>query len=127
MKLIYVAGKYNDSTPYRIEQNVRAAEDVALQIAETRQFSAICPHTQSRNFAGTVDEEYWIKATMAQMEVCAGVVLVGGMYEWQSSPGTMGELKRAFDMGIPVYSSAFDLVNNLPLTENFFRCLGISK
>lgn len=101
MKLIYIAGKLNDKTGHAIEQNIRVAEDLSLEVAETGNIP-VCPHTQSRFLMGTLTELYWIEATKKIMLACEAVVLC---YNWESSPGTIGEIVKAKQVGIPVYES----------------------
>jgi nucleoside 2-deoxyribosyltransferase len=113
MLCVYVAGPYTGDNAMEIEQNVRRAEDVALQIARIGH-SAVCPHTQSRYFFGQLTEEYWLEATMEQMRRCDMVVLVDG---WQYSRGTIGEILEAFKLGIPVYRSLVKLEDDQPLLE----------
>ena len=112
MKLVYIAGPYNAPTPWDVEQNVRRAEELALGVAwisnESKiPFGPVCPHTQSRFFAGQLDEQYWIKLTMEMMRRCDAVLLVD---RWEKSSGTLGEIEEAGRLEIPVFQDLEDLL-----------------
>ena len=34
MRVVYIAGKFRGATPWQVQQNVRAAEEVAAKLAE---------------------------------------------------------------------------------------------
>jgi hypothetical protein len=111
MIVVYIAGPFRAVNAWEQEQNVRAAESVALQMWAAG-YSAICPHTQSRNYQGALPDEVWLAGFIAQMNLCAGVVLVPG---WEESEGTLLEIAEARRNGIPVYSTVEEAVEKLRL------------
>ena len=98
MIVAYIAGPYRAANAWDQEQNIRRAEAVALEVAGLGAV-AVCPHTQSRFFGGTLNSEYWLRATMEMMTRCDAVVLVKG---WRKSAGSVAERKRALELGLPV-------------------------
>lgn len=105
MKVVYVAGKFRGPTAWAIEQNIRDAEEVGMQVAELGA-SPLIPHANTRFFSGTLTDEFWLAATMAMLERCDAVVMVPN---WRDSTGAMAERDRALGLGIKVCYSAGDL------------------
>lgn len=101
MKVAFVAGPYRGKTPWDVEQNVRRAECVAFEVARAG-WMPLCPHTNTRFFDGTLDDDFWLLGTQELLRRCDAVVLVEG-YEFSS--GTLAEIKLAEFLGIPVYHS----------------------
>ena len=126
-KHIYVAGPYRASTPWLIEQNIRRAEELALDVwrlndplrlndpnmdlcREDIGVVAVCPHTMTRYYQQSAPDSVWLEGLLSLVERCDAVVLVPG---WQRSEGTIGEIARAISLGIPVFSSIQDLARGL--------------
>lgn len=110
--LAYVAGAYTGDTPFQIDHHIQGAEHVA-QLVCKRGWYALTPHKNSAQFERMVPNlsaEFWLKGTMEMMERCKAVVLVPG---WQASKGTLAEVRRATELGIPVFQDPM----LLPLTE----------
>lgn len=101
MKLVYIAGPYRAATPWGVEQNIRAAEDVAVRVHKAGMF-AVCPHANSRHMEGVADDAHFLAGTMEMMRRCDAVLLVPG---WQRSAGSRGEVAEAERLGIPVFGS----------------------
>jgi hypothetical protein len=116
MKVVYVAGPYRAPDAWRVEQNIRAAEEVAFEVAKLGH-SYICPHTNARYFDGTLTAQFWIDMTMQLMLRCDGVVLAPG---WEDSAGSLGELMgkvglKTGQKSIPrVMGACIDLLRPLP-------------
>ena len=110
VEVVYVAGPFRAATGWGIEQNVRRAEQVALEVAR-RGYTYLCPHMNSRYFHGEGSEAYWIEATQKLMRRSDALVLVKG---WEESQGTLGEIKEAKWLGMPV----FERVEDLPCINN---------
>lgn len=64
--------------------------------------TAIIPHCNTRFFDGTLTDQFWLDATAAWIECCDAVLLVSG---WQHSSGTLSEIARAEETGVPVFVS----------------------
>ena len=100
MKVIYIAGPYRASNAWALEQNIRTAEYAAYNVAQ-KGASFICPHTNSRNFDGTITDQFWLDATMELMRRCDAVLVVGIAPE--KSVGTTLEIIEAHRTGLPVF------------------------
>lgn len=97
-EVVYVAGPYRATTPWGVEQNVRRAEEVALELAR-RGYVPLCPHTMYRFFDGQCDDAFWLGGTLELMRRCDLVVMVDG---WEASQGSRGEHAEAKRLRIPV-------------------------
>lgn len=109
LRVGYIAGAYTADNTWIREQNIRRAEEVALNLAMVG-IAPNCPHTQSRFFFGCQTEEFWLEATMELMRRSDMVVLVKG---WEYSSGTLGEIKEANRLGIPIYMNVRDAVDGI--------------
>ena len=58
MKVIYVAGPFRAATTWKIEQNCRLAEELALEVWKLG-CAAICPHINSRFFQSECPDSVW--------------------------------------------------------------------
>ena len=67
MKVIYVAGKYRGPNAWAIEQNIRAAENVAAEIWSCGH-AALCPHANSRHMEGVTSDEAFLAGTLEDPE-----------------------------------------------------------
>ena len=99
MKVIYIAGKYRGPTPWAVEQNIRAAEDVAARVWALGMV-ALCPHANSRHMEGVTTDENFLAGTMELLRRCDAVVLVPN---WRDSAGTLAEIAEADRLGLPVF------------------------
>lgn len=114
--LIYIAGRYRAPTVDLIKLNISTARDVAIQ-ADALGWYALCPHMNSAlldQALPDLSDDYWLMGTMAMMERCDALVLVPG---WQQSAGTLAELARARQLGMPIYMSP----DVLPSAERFLK------
>ncbi|MGV8921617.1 MAG: DUF1937 family protein [Pseudomonas sp.] len=103
--IIYVAGPYRAATHELVAANIAAARQVAVLTAHLGWFP-ICPHTNTAHFEVDLEDkgdDFWLAGTMALMERCDAVVLVPG---WRYSSGTLAEIHRAREMGLPIFTSA---------------------
>lgn len=101
MKVIYIAGPLKADNAWAYEQNVRAAEAVALELWSAG-FAAICPHSSSRFFMGTLPERTWLDGDLEILSRCDGLLVIG---DWASSEGTKEEMAHARRLGIPIFKS----------------------
>jgi len=99
MRLIYIAGPYRGTTGWEIEENVRQAERVALQVWKMG-YAAICPHCNTRMFFGEIDEDLAMKGCLEILQRCDGVLFIQG---WEGSEGAMIEWQEARRRNIPIY------------------------
>ncbi len=97
--LVYVAGPYRASNAWLVEQNIRRAEAVAIQVAEVGCYP-ITPHTNTRGYFehAQPDADFWLQATLELMRRCDAVLM---MPNWRESSGAIGEFNEAVRMGKP--------------------------
>ena len=101
MQIAYIAGKYRDTYPYQIQENIDRAKEVAKEVWKAGHV-AICPHLNSINFEGINTEQHFIDGTLEILRRCDALILVPG---WETSQGTLGEIKEAEKLRIPVLYS----------------------
>ena len=100
MKVIYVAGPFRGASSWDIENNIRDAENLALEVWRLGA-AAICPHTNTRFFNGALPDEVWLNGDLAILAKCDAVVLT---HTWRRSAGATKEQDYARHSGIPVFS-----------------------
>lgn len=96
---IYIAGKFRARNAWLIEQNIRRAEEVALEFCQ-QGVQAECPHTTYRNFSGAAPDNIWLALTMEMLRRCDAIYL---LKDWQDSSGSRGEHDEAKRLGIPIF------------------------
>jgi hypothetical protein len=106
MRVIFVSGPFRAATAWEIEQNVRRAETLALEVWRAG-FAAICPHTNTRFFDGAAPDRLWLDGDIEILRRCDALILVPG---WERSSGSVHEVAVANDLAIPVFSSVETLV-----------------
>lgn len=99
MRIVYIAGPFRAETAWKVEENVRAAERVALRVWQSGA-PALCPHTNTRHFQGEADDSLFLAGTMAMLRRCDAVVMVCG---WENSEGATAEKAEAELLGLPVF------------------------
>lgn len=105
MKVIYIAGKYRGPNAWAIEQNIRAAEDVAARVWAAGMV-ALCPHANARHMIeGVVTDEHALAGTLELMRRCDAVLLVSN---WRDSAGARAEVEEAERIGLPVFGKGRD-------------------
>lgn len=114
MKLLYIAGPYrpfvNDSgKTVTTDENVFRAERMAIRVANRLArygVFPVTPHLNTRDFENKVEvnsDEYFLNGTMAILERCDAVLVVGGLDGERHSSGTRAEVARAKELNIPVF------------------------
>ena len=107
MKVIYIAGKYRGPNAWAIEQNIRAAEDLAALVWRMG-LVALCPHANARHMLeGMIPDATALEGTLELMRRCDAVLLVSN---WRDSIGARLEVEEAARIGRPVFGSLLDLV-----------------
>ncbi len=113
MKVIYIAGKFRSKVKFGTgpdqweqEQNIRAAEEASWKVWEAGH-AAICPHTNTRFFQGSLPDYIWLAGDVEILLRCDGVLLVE---RWQESEGTRVEKSVADKHNIPVSESINALI-----------------
>lgn len=98
-KVVYIAGKFRAKTHWATEQNIRKAEDMAMQVWQAGMI-AFCPHVMGRFLDKTVEDSVILPMARAVMHRCDAVLLVPG---WEDSEGTQDECFDALQLGIPIF------------------------
>lgn len=98
MKVIYIAGKYRGANAWAIEQNIRAAENVAARVWAAGHV-ALCPHANSRHMDGVASDEHFLAGTMELLRRCDAIVLIN---DWKNSSGAVAEATEANRLGLPI-------------------------
>lgn len=104
MKLVYIAGPFSAPTPWGVHTNVAKAERVAARVAELGAMP-VCPHTNTANFVGIQDYDFWCEGTMRLLEVCDAIVMVEC---WGQSAGSCKEHKQAIERNMPIFYASRD-------------------
>ena len=104
MKVVYIAGKYRGPNAWAVEQNIRAAEEVAARVWAMGMV-ALCPHANSRHMEGVASDEHFLAGTLELMRRCDAVLLVPN---WRDSDGARKEVAEAERLGLPVFGKSYD-------------------
>ena len=105
MKLAYVAGPYRAPHIWGVVQNIRKAEEVAVELWRMG-LPNICPHKNTALFDGAAgghgfgDASVWLAGDLEMLSRCDCVVMVPG---WEQSQGAIAERQQAKAEGLPVF------------------------
>lgn len=105
MKVVYVAGPFRGPDSWAIENNIRRAEELALDVWRAG-FAAICPHTNTRFFQGAAPDDVWLDGDLAILAKADAILMTP---DWQRSSGARAEHDFAQQRGIPVFYSLDEL------------------
>ena len=105
MKLIYIIGPYSAPTSWQVEQNVRWAEELAMSVARSGAMP-LCPHTNTRFFHGTLDENFWYAGTAEILQRCDAAIK---LTTWARSTGAATEVRLALAIPLPVFDNTSEL------------------
>ena len=98
-KLIYIAGPFRGPNSWEMEQNIRRAEEVSLEVWKLGA-PAICPHCNNRFFQGVCPEETWAAGDLLILERCDAIFMGP---KWDRSEGARKEMVHAIMKGLPVF------------------------
>lgn len=105
MTRVYVAGPFRAQTPFGVEESVRRAERLTLEVCRLGAVG-VCPHTMWRHFQDSLPDAFWLRAGIDLLDCCDAVVLVEG---WERSTGTVAEIEHARLHGLPVFKTVGEL------------------
>lgn len=112
MQKVYVAGPYSADNVLDVLKNIGRGERVCAELFGMG-FAPFCPWHDKSYVTDRFDAEFTVKQfydySMAWLKVSDCVLLLPG---WESSKGTLAEIERAKELGIPIYSSVDELVAN---------------
>ena len=101
MNLIYIVGPLRAENSYLVEQNVRKAESVSLELWKLG-FAVICPHMNTRNFVNVLgdNDKTFLEGDFEMIKRCDGVFCLEG---FRKSEGSLAEVKCANVNNVPVF------------------------
>lgn len=105
MKVVYVAGPFRGPNHWEIENNIRRAEALALEVWR-HGAAAVCPHTNTRFFDGAAPDRVWLDGDLAILAKCDAILMTP---DWERSSGASAERQFAIDRGMPVFHSLYEL------------------
>ena len=97
-KVVYVAGPFRADSAWKIEQNIRRAEDASLELWLAG-YAVLCPHANSRHFHGEFPDEVVLAGDITLLLRCDIIYMLCG---WEESSGSRNELKAAQAAGLLV-------------------------
>jgi hypothetical protein len=103
--VIYVGGPFRGNSAWDIEENIRRAERLSLEVWRLGA-ACLCPHTNTRFFQGAAPDDVWLDGDLAMLHRCDGFLLTE---DWSRSSGTRAEVKFCEDNGIPVFYNLDEL------------------
>lgn len=109
MKLIYIAAPYRADTASQLQHNIAQAKIIA-QYYWLKGYAVICPHLNSANFDGLVEDEQFLNAYKKILLTCDEAV---SHPDWKTSEGCIAEVNLCTLVAIP-----FE-----PLTEKKFKLI----
>ena len=99
MKVVYVAGPFRGPHSWAIEQNIRRAEALALEVWRSGA-ACICPHTNTRFYQGAAPDHVWLDGDLELLRRCDAVLMTP---DWSTSSGATAERVTATRLGLPVF------------------------
>lgn len=96
--LVYIAGPFRAPTAWEIEQNIRAAEELALEVWRAG-FTCICPHLNTRHFQGALPDAAWLNGDLIILGRCDALL---ALPKFGQSEGAKAEIRFALFRHIPV-------------------------
>jgi hypothetical protein len=98
MKVIYIAGPIRAANAWAVEQNIRQAEELSLEVWKMGA-ACICVHTSCRFFHGVTADEVWLEGDLEIISRCDAILMTD---DWQESVGATKEHTFALEHDIPV-------------------------
>lgn len=107
MKVVYIAGPFRGKNHWEVENNIRRAEALALDVWRLG-VAVICPHTNTRFFDGAADDSIWLEGDKELLRRSDALMLTP---DWEKSSGARAERQTAIDNHIPVFDTLESLKN----------------
>lgn len=113
--IIFVAGPYRGANAWKIERNIRRAEEMGMTVAEWGGVPMIV-HTMYRFFQGTLPDDFWLNADHDILRRCDAILMLQG---WERSSGATAEHDLAVRLGLPVFAdrTAFGSIVEINVTR----------
>jgi hypothetical protein len=118
--LVYVAGRFSAPTRAGVEENIRRAVELGIEVAKLGAFPVI-PHSNTAHpdFETVQPYQFWIAGTLALLRACDVCIMVPG---WEASSGATGEREEAART-MPVFYSVEELRAWLDVRELLSGCV----
>jgi nucleoside 2-deoxyribosyltransferase len=104
-RVVYIAGPFRAANHWLIEQNIRRAEEAALEVW-TLGAMAFCPHLNTAHFQDVLPDDTWLEGDIEILKRCDAVLMVEG---WTNSEGAKREYGVAQEYEIPCFVSIDEL------------------
>lgn len=101
MRVVYIAGPYRGSNAWEVENNIRRAEALALEVWKLGA-AALCPHTNTRFFQGAADDSVWLNGDLELLRRCDALLLTP---DWKQSSGARAEVQFAIARDMYVFDT----------------------
>ena len=99
MKVVYIIGPFRAENAWEIEQNIRRAEEIALEILRAGA-AVICVHTMCRFYQGAAQDDVWLKADLELLRRSDAAYVMPAI--WRSA-GSQDEVKLCEELKIPTF------------------------
>jgi hypothetical protein len=99
MPVVYVAGPYRAPDNWEIEQNIRRAEALSLEVWRSGA-AALCPHANTRFFQHAAPDDVWLHGDLAMLAKCDAILMTP---DWRRSSGARAEHDFAESRGMPIF------------------------
>jgi hypothetical protein len=108
---VYVAGKYSDSNIIGCLNNIHEGIKMSVEVLKLGH-ACFCPWLdyQFQFFCKDLVVEHYYRYSMAWLEVSECVLVLPN---YETSKGTLAEIKRAKELNIPIYYKLEDLPKGL--------------
>lgn len=108
-RVIFISGAYRNGTEWGLEENIRRAEDAAIELWK-RGWVVICPHKNSARFGGACPDRVWLDGYKELLRRSDAMFLLRG---WRQSEGSVSEYELARQLGIKVFEQEFTPYPNI--------------
>lgn len=95
--------------------NVKRAADLTAQLLRLG-YDVICPHTMTHGFEKSypdIPDEVYLRNGLEQLKHCRAMILTEN---WETSTGTLAEIRDAKKLHIGVYTTIEELTEKEPIT-----------
>jgi hypothetical protein len=99
MRVVYVAGPFRGASSWDIENNIRRAETLALEVWRAGA-ACLCPHTNTRFFQNAAPDHLWLDGDLELLRRCDAVLMTP---DWERSSGARAEHDFAKTHGVEVF------------------------
>ena len=105
MPVVYVAGPFRGNDAWEIEQNIRRAETLALEVWRAGA-AGVCPHTNTRFYQGACPDHVWLAGDLEILRRCDAILMTP---DWQKSEGARREHVEAFNRNLRIFYTVPEL------------------